>query len=629
MVAGDLLAVPACFLISMILRLGSPEATWFYGYRPYLLITLVTLGVFQFSGLYRAVIRFIDKHLLIKAGAALAAVTFLTYVMAAMVDDQRLPRTALTIYWFIAFSYMVCSRMVARDFLRAHTGLLRQNKRNIAIFGAGEQGAQLALSMRASETFKPLCFFDDKSIFKHHTVAGLKVYSSAGVAEKIEALGIQLIVMAIPDASRQRRRHVMAMLREAGIPVKMLNNLVELSDDKINAQAIREVKIEDLLGRDMVPPQEDLFAQCVRGQQVLVTGAGGSIGSELCRQIAQLEPTRLCLLDHSEFALFSIEQELRLRFPKLAISAYLGSVCDATLVERILREDKVGTVYHAAAYKHVPLVESNILEGIRNNVVGAQVISAAAQKYEVKTCVLISSDKAVRPTSIMGASKRIAELIFQAAAIQSMQTTFCMVRFGNVLGSSGSVVPLFQAQIANGGPITITHPDITRYFMLIPEAAQLVMQAGAMARGGEVFVLDMGDPIRITDLARTMIDLVGLTEKSAEYPNNEIEIAYVGLRPGEKLYEELIIGGDSRPSQHPRIMVTTEYALAPDVLATLLEALRAARSTLDEIQVKDAIKLIVPEYAPQSYPLISVSAPASVTVEQEILEVVEVVPMVA
>src|SRR5471030_551156 len=302
MVAGDLLAVPACFLISMILRLRSPEATWFYSYRPYLLITLVTLGVFQFSGLYRAVIRFIDKHLLIKAGAALAAVTFLTYVMAAMVDDQRLPRTALTIYWFIAFSYMVCSRMVARVLLRAHTGLLRQNKRNIAIFGAGEQGAQLALSMRASETFKPLCFFDDKSIFKHHTVAGLKVYSSAGVAEKIEALGIQLIVMAIPDASRQRRRHVMAMLREAGIPVKMLNNLVELSDDKI----------EDLLGRDMVPPQEDLFAQCVRGQQVLVTGAGGSIGSELCRQIAQLEPTRLCLLDHSEFSLFTIEQELRL-----------------------------------------------------------------------------------------------------------------------------------------------------------------------------------------------------------------------------------------------------------------------------------------------------------------------------
>jgi FlaA1/EpsC-like NDP-sugar epimerase len=623
MVFGDALAIPLCFLISMMLRLGGPGPLSTYGFRPYLMITAITLTVFHVAGLYRAVIRFIDKHLLIKSGVALAAVTLPTYIVAAVFNDQRLPRTALMIYWFITFAYIVCSRMAMRDFLRTHTGLLRRNKRNIAIFGAGEHGAQLALSMRASEKYEPLCFFDDKHIFKHHTVAGLKVYSSARVEEVIEERGIQLIVLAIPDASRQRRRQVMSMLSETGCQVKMLSSLVELSDDKISPQAIREVKIEDLLGRDMVPPREDLFAQCVRGRQVLVTGAGGSIGSELCRQIAALEPTRLCLLDHSEFSLFMIEQELRLRFPDLPLTPYLGSVCDTTLVERILREQSICTLYHAAAYKHVPLVEGNIVEGIRNNVIGAKVVAAAAQKYQVQTCVLISSDKAVRPTNIMGASKRIAELIFQAAAMQSTTTTFCMVRFGNVLGSSGSVVPFFQAQIANGGPITITHPDITRYFMLIPEAAQLVMQAGSMARGGEVFVLDMGEPIRIIDLARTMIGLVGLTEKTAEFPDNEIEIKYVGLRPGEKLYEELIIGGDSQPSEHPRIMVTTEYALTPAVLEQLLEKLSQTCATLDEEQVKEVVRQIVPEYTPQPCHVVPISPQAASKTEQE------VVPMVA
>ncbi|WP_229256563.1 polysaccharide biosynthesis protein [Duganella lactea] len=625
MVCCDALAIPLCLLISMVLRLGGPAQVSSYGYWPYLLITAITVIVFHLSGLYRAVIRFIDKHLLIKSGLALAAVTLVTYLTAALFNDQRLPRTALMIYWFITFTYVVCSRMLARDFLRTHTGLLRRNKRNIAIFGAGEHGAQLALSMRASEKYQPLCFFDDKHIFKHHTVAGLKVYSSARVAEIIEEKSIQLIVLAIPHASRQRRRQVMSMLSETGCQVKMLSSLVELSDDKVSAQAIREVKIEDLLGRDMVPPQEDLFAQCVRGRQVLVTGAGGSIGSELCRQIAALHPTRLCLLDHSEYALFMIEQELRVRFPDLALTPYLGSVCDAPLVERILRENQIGTIYHAAAYKHVPLVESNVIEGIRNNVIGAQVIAAAAAKYQVPTCVLISSDKAVRPTNIMGASKRIAELIFQAAALQSTTTTFCMVRFGNVLGSSGSVVPYFQAQIANGGPITITHPDITRYFMLIPEAAQLVMQAGSMARGGEVFVLDMGEPIRIIDLARTMIGLVGLTEKNAEFPDNEIEIKYIGLRPGEKLYEELLIGGESQPSEHPRIMVTTEYALEPAVLAQLLNTLSQACATLDEQRVKDVVRDIVPEYAPQA----AVSSPAAPPAPSDDAPQRETVPMVA
>ncbi len=598
MVAADVIALPLCFLVAMLLRVGGIRAVMGYGYGPYILITLLSIAVFYFSGLYRAIIRFIDEHPLAITGGGLAVVIVLTYFLAIIVDDKRLPRTALVIYWFIAFTYVAGSRLSVRSFLRKNMGIGQNVKKRVAIFGAGEDGAQLAQSMRVAEKYIPICFFDEKRIFFKHSVAGLEVYSFVDAVEMIAKLGIELIVLAIPSAARQRRRQVLTMARKAGVPVKMLSSLMELSDGNI-AEQIREVSIEDLLGRDMVPPQEALFGKCVHDQNVLVTGAGGSIGSELCRQILALAPRRLHLLDHSEFSLYVIEQELRARFPAMAIDAHLGSVCDAALVERIIQAGGIDTVYHAAAYKHVPLVEANMVEGIRNNVVGAQVISAAAEKFQVKTCVLISSDKAVRPTNVMGASKRIAELIFQAAAKTAPATTFCMVRFGNVLGSSGSVVPHFREQIKQGGPITITHPDITRYFMLIPEAAQLVIQAGAMATGGDVFVLDMGEPIKILDLARTMIDLAGLTEKNEENPDNEIEIKFVGLRPGEKLYEELILGKDAKLSEHPRIMWTTEYAIAPELLGKLLTALFEACETNDDAHIKDTLKTIVHGYAPQ------------------------------
>jgi FlaA1/EpsC-like NDP-sugar epimerase len=332
----------------------------------------------------------------------------------------------------------------------------------------------------------------------------------------------------------------------------------------------------------------------------LVTGAGGSIGSELCRQISALAPSQLHLLDHSEYALYTILQELSSRFPALSIHAHLGSVCDQQLVERIMDTGSIDTVYHAAAYKHVPLVEANMAEGIRNNVVGAQIVVAAAEKFRVQTCVLVSTDKAVRPTNIMGASKRIAELIFQGAAAKAdSATTFCMVRFGNVLGSSGSVVPLFKKQIEKGGPITITHPDVVRYFMLIPEAAQLVIQAGAMAKGGEVFLLDMGEPIKIVDLARTMIDMAGLQERNDRNPDGDIEIQFVGLRPGEKLYEELLIGDHAAPCEHPRIMRTTEYSITPEILNRLIENLMLACASNDGASIKTVMQKIVKEYAPQ------------------------------
>src|SRR5450830_1326635 len=481
MVVADLLALPFCILIAMLLRVGDLSLATHYGPMSYLLVAVVTIVAFSMSDLYRAVIRFIDQRMLAVTGFTLAVAAMCVYVVLFAFNDEKFPRSVLAIYWFIVFSYVVASRIAVRNFLR--NAMNRPAGDTVAIYGAGESGAQLALTMRTSNEFRPVCFFDEKHVLNERTIAGLRVFHTDRLVEIVQRLA------------------------DAGVTTKILSRLVDLADHgRANPASIRALKFEDLLGRPPVPPRLDLFSRCVRGKTVLVTGAGGSIGSELCRQIVTLAPARLHLLDHSEFALYTVRQELQARFPGVIVEAHLGSVCNTNLVERILRRDHIHTIYHAAAYKHVPLVEANIVEGLRNNVLGAQVIAAAAERFKVDTCVLISSDKAVRPTNIMGASKRIAEMIFQAAAARhGGQTTFCMVRFGNVLGSSDSVIPLFQRQIAQGGPLTITHPDVSRYFMLISEAAQLVIQAGAMAEGGDVFVLDMGEPVRIADLARTMI----------------------------------------------------------------------------------------------------------------------------
>jgi FlaA1/EpsC-like NDP-sugar epimerase len=601
MLVSDLVAMPICFFIAMLLRLGDLQSTVRYGITPHIVVGLVTIVVFVKSDLYRAVIRFIDKHLLKSAGIGLGLAVATAYVISFFFSEQRLPRSALMIYWFIAFSYVVASRLSIRTFLRSNSSGRNQSRKLVAIYGAGESGARLAEAMRVSDKYRAACFFDEELSLKNHSVAGLRVFHTSRLAEIAQQLELALVVLAIPSATAERRRQVMHTVRDAGLEIKTVHTMLELTDPKISIQSIREIKIEDLLGREPVPPRVDLFAKCVQGQNVLVTGAGGSIGSELCRQIMAVNPRTLHLLDHSEYSLYAIEQELRSRFPTMSIHLHLGSVCDAPLVERVMQAGSIDTAYHAAAYKHVPLVEANMAEGIRNNVVGAQVVAAAAEKCRVRTCVLISTDKAVRPTNIMGASKRIAELIFQAAAKPGSATTFCMVRFGNVLGSSGSVVPLFKKQIEQGGPITITHPNVVRYFMLIPEAAQLVIQAGAMAKGGEVFVLDMGEQIKIVDLARTMIEMGGLREKSELTPDGDIEIRYVGLRPGEKLYEELLIGNEATPSEHPRIMRTTEYSFAPEVLNRLIEDLMDACCTNSDELIMAAMQNLVQEYSPQQH----------------------------
>jgi FlaA1/EpsC-like NDP-sugar epimerase len=608
MVGVDLLALPFCSLIAMLLRVGDLKLAINYGAASYLVVALVTVAAFSMSDLYRAVIRFIDQRLLTVTGLALALAALCVYFMLLVLNDERFPRSALAIYWFIAFSYVVTSRLTVRNFLRNHNGQRPAADNTVAIYGAGEQGAQLALTMRTSNEYRPVCFFDDKHLLNERTIAGLRVFHTDRLVEMVNALAIRSIIIAIPSVSPERLRDIMHRMAEAGVTTKILSRLLDLADDR-PMEAVRELKFEDLLGRAPVPPRTELFARCVRAKTVLVTGAGGSIGSELCRQIVTLAPAQLHLLDHSEFALYTIKQELLTRYPELPIIAHLGSVCSAALVERILQDEKVDTIYHAAAYKHVPLVEANIVEGLRNNVLGSQVIAAAAGKFKVETCVLISSDKAVRPSNIMGASKRIAELIFQAAASRfAPDTTFCMVRFGNVLGSSGSVIPLFQRQIAHGGPLTITHPDVARYFMLISEAAQLVIQAGAMAKGGDVFVLDMGEPIKIIDLARTMIVMSGLSEKSIHNPRGDIEIKFVGLFPGEKLNEELLTDGLVFPSEHPRIMRMKESALHAGVLETYITFLMMACDTNDRGMIESMVKAIVTEYTPQKPPPHSLAA---------------------
>jgi FlaA1/EpsC-like NDP-sugar epimerase len=509
-----------------------------------------------------------------------------------------LPRSSLLIFWFVAFTYVVTSRFVARGLLRRGMKQAGRARIRTAIYGAGDAGAQLAQAMGFSTEYKAVCFVDDRSELQKKTVAGLTVYGPDALAEIMFRHEVAQIVVAIPSASLAQKRRLIQRVEGAGLPVKILPGLLELEDGRAGVSDIREVDVADLLGRDAVPPDPALFARNIAGKVVLVTGAGGSIGSELCRQILSQRPRRLVLLDHSEFALYTIDHEVLHAAHGTEVVTCLGSVLDETLLRNLMQQHEVQTVYHAAAYKHVPLVEANVQQGLRNNIFGTLNVARAALDTEVETCILISTDKAVRPTNVMGATKRVAELVLQAAALRSTGTVFSMVRFGNVLGSSGSVVPLFRRQIQAGGPITITHPDIVRYFMLIPEAAQLVIQAGAMSRGGEVFVLDMGEPVRIADLARSMIRLSGLTEKTAERPDGQIEIKAVGLRPGEKLFEELLIGDNVSPSGHPRILCARERHIDPALLDKMLASLRQACESNDTESMLRQMRNLVPEFRP-------------------------------
>lgn len=600
MVLTDAICLPICYFIALALRLG----TWDVVNQSSILLAAVMACVafvfFVRSGLYGAVIRFIELHVVLTIGMGLGVVVLAAYLVMLLFGQAGIPRTSLAIFWLVAYVYVTLSRFGARSFLQRLSGPTRRLRQKALIYGAGAAGAQLAQAMRQSRAYETVCFIDEDRALRHKTVAGVRVYGPDELRGLLDRYSISMIVLATPSLSPSRRSEVISSLAAFDIPVRVLPGIVDLVDGKITVSSIRELELGDLLGRDPVPPRPDLFARCIKGKAVLVTGAGGSIGSELCRQIVSQHPKCLVLLDHSEFNLYAIEAELLGKAPTVPLVPVLGSVCDEALLDVTLAAYEIDTVYHAAAYKHVPLVESNAFQGVLNNVIGSLGIARAAGRAGVSSCVLISTDKAVRPTNIMGCTKRIAELAFQAAADEFKGTCFSMVRFGNVLGSSGSVVPLFKRQINEGGPITLTHADINRYFMLIPEAAQLVIQAGAMAHGGDVFVLDMGAPVRILDLARKMIHLSGFSEKTDDFPDGDIAIKIVGLRPGEKLYEELLIGDDVRPSEHPKILRAQERMVPWRVLLPELEALCSACRRFDKEGVMLGIKLLVPEYVPQA-----------------------------
>jgi len=599
MIGGDAIFLPLCMFAAMAFRTGS--FTEAFGTAPTLQVLLawLALPVLGAAGLYRTVVRYIDLRVLAAASGALAVVVLMVFALAMVFQVRTLPRSALLIFWFVAFAYVVTSRFVARALLRRGLKHGGRPRLRTAIYGAGNAGVQLAQAMEFSPEYKATCFLDDREDLHNKTVAGLKVYPSSALSEAVFRHDLGQIVLAIPSATTAEKRRLIHRVESAGLPVRILPGLGDLVEGRAGVSDIREVDVADLLGRDAVPPDPALFARNIAGKVVLVTGAGGSIGSELCRQILSQRPRRLVLLDHSEFALYTIDHELQQASPGIEVLACVGSVLDEGLVRALLKQHQVQTIYHAAAYKHVPIVEANMQQGLRNNVFGTLNVARAALDADVETCILVSTDKAVRPTNVMGTSKRIAELVFQAAAIRgAARTTFSMVRFGNVLGSSGSVVPLFRRQIQGGGPITITHPDIIRYFMLIPEAAQLVIQAGAMSKGGEVFVLDMGEPVRIADLARSMVRLSGLTEKTEAVPEGDIEIKAVGLRPGEKLFEELLIGDDVVASSHPRIMCARERHIDPVLLDKMLQSLAAACAANDELSMLRQIRNLVPEYRP-------------------------------
>jgi FlaA1/EpsC-like NDP-sugar epimerase len=609
----------------------SGQAIW-----PAMASVMLALPIFITSGLYRAIFRFSGLPAMVAVGQAMLLYGLAFAVIFTLWGVDGVPRTVGLIQPMLLLLLVGASRAAARVWLGGlyHQQLRKPSLPQTLIYGAGNAGRQLASAMATSPEIRVVGFMDDDDRLHGHVLNGLPIYNPADFAEVLSISPITDVLLALPSVSRQRRNEILNSLKIHKVAVRTLPGLSDIATGKVSLSDVRELEIDDLLGREPVKPNGLLLNLNTRGKTVLVTGAGGSIGRELCRQIIKTNPKQLLLVEMSEFALYKIHQELqaflggeRLSLnepvesdalnaqevgyaPGIEIVPLLASVCDEVRMYEIMDTWKPHTVYHAAAYKHVPLVEHNPAEGVRNNVWGTRVCAEAAMRSSVRNFVLVSTDKAVRPTNIMGATKRLAEMVLQALAEVNLaaaaqggsaptaRTTFSMVRFGNVLGSSGSVVPLFREQIKKGGPITLTHADITRYFMTIPEAAQLVIQAGAMGQGGDVFVLDMGRPVKIIDLARRMVELSGLTVRDEMSPDGDIEFTVTGLRPGEKLYEELLIGDNPKPTQHAHIMRAHEQFLSWPQLEQKLKVLSIAMSVNDVPEIRGQLQELVTGYLP-------------------------------
>jgi FlaA1/EpsC-like NDP-sugar epimerase len=606
-ICTDALMMPFALWSAMTLKAGHP-VFYLADWPAYAAVVAVSLPIFVRFGLYRAVIRYIGHKAVFAVGYAAGLSGVLLVLLGMWLQLPALSWSVVAIYSCLALLCIAGSRFLVRYyFLTRH---VQPTEARVAIYGAGEAGARLSTVLCTTRAFDPLVFVDDNRSLHGRMVNGIKVHPPQELAVLIKARNIDRILLALPSLTHRRRREILSALEPLGVHVQTVPEFEQIVTGKANVEDIREVDVCDLLGRDSVPPKAGLFDACIRDHVVMVTGAGGSIGSELCRQIIGLSPKRLVLFEMSELALYNIERELRTVSEQnglhVELVGLIGNGHQKQRMREIFQVYRVQTVYHAAAYKHVPIVEQNVIEGIYNNVLSTWNTAEAAHETEVETFVLISTDKAVNPTNVMGATKRFAEMVLQGLHRRGTKTRFCMVRFGNVLASSGSVVPLFNEQIKAGGPVTVTHPEVIRYFMTIPEAAQLVIQAGSMADGGEVFVLDMGKPVRICDLAKRMIHLMGMTVRDEQNRDGDIEIAYTGLRPAEKLYEELLIGNNVTGTEHPMILRAIEHSLPWERIQAMLDEIVTAMARLDCPRALQLLSEVVVEYkpAPESHDLV-------------------------
>ncbi|MGE6565642.1 polysaccharide biosynthesis protein [Pseudomonas hunanensis] len=629
-VATDVVLVWLALWLAFVVRLGFDELNnplvghlWLFTSAP-----IIAIPIFIRFGMYRAVMRYFGNDALISIFKAVSLSALMLSLIVYWYSNHKVvvPRSIVFNYWWLSLLMIGGLRLLMRQYFlgdwyatRQHVPFASRDSGlpKVAIYGAGAAGNQLLAALRMGRVMHPVAFIDDDEVIADRSISGLQVFRSQDIQRMIDLTGAEEILLAIPSATRARRRDVLSALEKFPLHVRSVPSVMDLASGRVKVDDIQEVDIADLLGRDAVPAQQDLLAHCITDQVVMVTGAGGSIGSELCRQILMLNPKALLLFEHSEFNLYSIHAELLRRVQReslvVRLVPFLGTIRNQKHLVEIMSVWHVDTVYHAAAYKHVPMVEHNIAEGVVNNVFGTLNTAQAAIQANVSNFVLISTDKAVRPTNIMGSTKRLAELVLQALSkeiapvlfgdVENVarvnKTRFTMVRFGNVLGSSGSVIPLFHAQIKAGGPLTVTHPKITRYFMTIPEAAQLVLQAGSMGLGGDVFVLDMGEPVSIATLAEKMIHLSGLSVRSERNHNGDIAIEFTGLRPGEKLYEELLIGDNVSPTLHPMIMSANEDYLSWESLRASLGALSLAIEEEDFAKVRQLLRELVTGYCPQ------------------------------
>jgi FlaA1/EpsC-like NDP-sugar epimerase len=612
MVCFDVLGLPLALFAAFAIKSDSALAGMERNPLLYAGVVLASVPVFIRLGLYRSVVRYIGPRAArtILVGVSASAVALA--VMASTISWDPIPVSLIVVYWLLALVWVAGTRFFARWLLAA----ARPRRQPVIIYGAGEAGARLAVSLLTNSGLYPVAYADEKKALHGALVQGIPVVSPDDLEQTVHHFGVTRVLLAVPAASRRRRAAILKRLESLGLHVQSVPSLDDIIAGRAEVSDLREVDVADVLGRDPVPADRTLLDACIRGKNVMVTGAGGSIGSELCRQILRQGPERLVLFEMSEVALYEIHRELQTAIEHegslIGLHALLGNAHHKHRIKEVMQAYAVHTVYHAAAYKHVPIVEQNMVEGVHNNVYSTWHAAEAALETGVETFVLISTDKAVNPTNVMGATKRLAEIVLQALQTQTRRTRFCMVRFGNVLGSSGSVVPLFQEQILAGGPVTVTHPEVKRYFMTIPEAAGLVLQAGSMGQGGDVFVLDMGQPVRIDDLARRMISLMGMSVRDTANPDGDIEIQYTGLRPAEKLYEELLIGDNVTGTNHPMIMRAIEHSPTWEQVKELLSEMTLALHRCDCERAMAVLERAVTEYdrAPEIHDLVWCQRPA-------------------